>query len=400
MKQSLAVVLALTVACSSTPPAAVYPRLPGWAGVTSLLDSAIAAKAAPGAVIGVSLAGYHAYYGTGRLGDTDNTRPDSTTIYDLASLTKVIGLTTMVMLAVEEGRLAVDSPVVRYVPLFGADSTQPERRTVTLRHLLTHSSGLPAFRLLYKETATRAAALALADTTRLDALPGTRYVYSDLGAIVLAQAVENSMGHRIDTLLADRVFKPLGMADTRYLPPEGWRSRIAPTENDPWRGRVLRGEVHDENAARLDGVSGHAGLFSSARDLLRFADWLLSAGAAETAGWAGNCVIPHAPSAAPPDLWILSTFAQRQDIPPGSDRALGWDTPSETGSSAGARFSRKSIGHTGFTGTSIWIDPERCLAVVLLSNRVHPTRDNPRWGPVRGLAADRVVEALQDSLKY
>jgi len=395
MRQVAATLLLLANAgCSASPGTAPAPILPGWIGVTTLLDSAIAAGAAPGAVVGVSLAGSHAYYGTGRLGADDPTRPDSSTVYDLASLTKVIGLTTAVMLAVQERRLEVDSSVVRYVPLFGADSTQPVRRTVTLRHLLTHSSGLPAWRALYQQTSTRRQALALADSTPLEGRPGEKYTYSDLGAIILTQAVEAAMGTRIDSLLAARVFGPLRMRDTRYLPPEEWRPRIAPTENDPWRGRVLRGEVHDENASRLDGVSGHAGLFSSARDLLVFADWVLAgwregADKAERADKAGNCGRTSA----------LSAFARRQDLPPGSTRALGWDTPSATGSSAGARFSRLSIGHTGFTGTSIWIDPERCLAVVLLSNRVHPTRDNPRWGPVRGLVADRVVETLgKDSL--
>lgn len=408
MRQVAATLLLLANAgCSAAPGAAPAPNLPGWIGVTTLLDSAIAAGAAPGAVVGVSLAGSHAYYGTGRLGADDPTRPDSSTVYDLASLTKVIGLTTAVMLAVQERRLEVDSPVVHYVPLFGADSTQPVRRTVTLRHLLTHSSGLPAWRALYQETSTRRQALALADSTPLEGRPGEKYTYSDLGAIILTQAVEAAMGTRIDSLLATRVFGPLGMRDTRYLPPEEWRPRIAPTENDPWRGRVLRGEVHDENASRLDGVSGHAGLFSSARDLLRFADAIMvrwqQAGGADEAGKAGNCrgnigsaASPAPP--APPALSALSAFARRQDLPPGSTRALGWDTPSAKGSSAGARFSRLSIGHTGFTGTSIWIDPERCLAVVLLSNRVHPTRDNPRWGPVRGLVADRVVEALGKDL--
>jgi CubicO group peptidase (beta-lactamase class C family) len=404
----VAVTLLLSAAagCSATSAAGPAPGLPGWAGVTTLLDSAIAAGAAPGAVVGVSLAGTHTYYGTGRLGTDDPARPDSSTVYDLASLTKVIGLTTAIMLAVDEGRLVVDSPIVRYVPMFGAEPTQPERRTVTLRHLLTHSSGLPAWRALYQETSSRDDAFALADTTRLAASPGTEYTYSDLGAIVMTQAVERVMGLRIDTLLAKRVFGPLHMDDTRYLPPPSWRSRIAPTENDPWRGRVLRGEVHDENASRLDGVSGHAGLFSSARDLLKFADWLMglkSAGAAGKCGWVGASTqsltsttppAAPAPSAAPVVPWVLPLFALRQDLPPGSTRALGWDTPSATGSSAGTRFSRRSIGHTGFTGTSIWVDPERCLAVVILSNRVHPTRDNPRWGPVRGLVADRVVGAL------
>ena len=386
--------LALAACGGPARPGRPAPVLPGWAGVMRALDSAIADGAAPGAVVGVSLKGHHRYYGAGRLGLDDPTRPDSSTIYDLASLTKVIGLTTAVMLAVEEGKLAVDSPVVRYVPGFGADATQPVRRTVTLRHLLTHSSGLPAFRLLYKETATRAEALALTDTTRLDTLPGARYVYSDLGAIILTQAVEAVYGERIDSLLARRVFGPLGMRRTRYLPPADWLRHIAPTENDPWRGRMIRGEVHDENASRLGGVSGHAGLFSSAKDLLTFADWLVSQWTLQVGGAPGTCGGDMPTSVTWPDISEIRVFAQRQDLPAGSTRALGWDTPSETGSSAGTRFSRRSIGHTGFTGTSIWIDPERCLTVVLLSNRVHPTRENQRWGPVRGVIADRVIEAL------
>jgi CubicO group peptidase (beta-lactamase class C family) len=201
------------------------------------------------------------------------------------------------------------------------------------------------------------------------------------------------------------------MTDTRYLPPAEWGPRIAPTEADPWRGRVLRGEVHDENAARLDGVSGHAGLFSSARDLLRFADWMLASeqreratGKREPEGQLSEGDV-RCPSAMPgfvpgsrfpvPDLPVRE-FTTRQDLPPGSSRALGWETPSGE-SSAGHLMSRLSFGHTGFTGTSIWVDPTRCLAIVLLSNRVHPTRANTRWGPVRALVADAVVRALPDT---
>ncbi|MFN8654595.1 MAG: serine hydrolase domain-containing protein [Gemmatimonadales bacterium] len=394
----------LALAACGTP-SQPTPKTPGWPVVTRALDSVIADSAAPGAVVGVTYRGRHWYYGTGRLGLDDATRPDSSTIYDLASLTKVIGMTTAVMIGVQEGKLVVDSPVVRYVPLFGRDSTQPVRRTVTLRHLLTHSSGLPAFRLLYKETGTAAEAFALADTTRLDTVPGARYVYSDIGAMLLAQSVEAVYHERIDSLLEQRVFGPLGMTDTRYLPPAEWLPRIAPTENDPWRGHMIRGEVHDENAARLGGVSGHAGLFSSARDLLTFADytlfqWNLTPDApAKCRGMIdpeATPIVHGTQSIAALAVWTraLPKFVKRQNIPPGSDRALGWDTPSATGSSAGHYFSRRSIGHTGFTGTSIWIDPDRCLAVVLLSNRVHPTRQNAKWGPVRGLIADRVVEAL------
>jgi len=352
-----------------------------WTRVQFFLDSAIADTAAPGAVLGVSLNGVHRYYSAGHLGIDHPARPDSSTVYDLASLSKVIGLTTVAMMAVDEHRLELDAPIQRYVPAFQG----PGKDRVTVRHLLTHSSGLPAWRALYREAADRAGAMALADTTPLDTVPGVRMVYSDLGAIVLTQAIEHIYGTRIDSLLERKVFGPLGLTSTRYLPPAGWLPRIAPTENDPWRGRILLGEVHDENASRLDGVSGHAGLFSDARDLLAFADWLLR-----------GLDVPIAtplPAGAPEPPHSLRTFIRRQQLPSGSSRALGWDTPSGM-SSAGTLLDSTSIGHTGFTGTSIWMDPTRGLAIVLLSNRVHPTRNNAKWGPVRRGLADRVVESL------
>ena len=351
-----------------------------WTQVQGFLDSALADTAAPGAVLAVSFQGAHRYYSGGRLGLDNPARPDSATVYDLASLSKVIGLTTMMMKAVNEHRIDLDAPIQRYVPAFQGAG----KERVTVRHLLTHSSGLPAWRALYREAADRASAMALADTTPLDTVPGARMVYSDLGAIVLTQALEHVYGTRIDSLLAQRVFGPLGMTSTRYLPPAEWRDHIAPTENDPWRGRILLGEVHDENAARLDGVSGHAGLFSDARDLLVFADWLMSGlGAPGVARPAGA---PEPPAS-------LRAFTRRQNIPAGSSRALGWDTPAEM-SSAGTLLDPASFGQTGFTGTSIWVDPARGLAIVLLSNRVHPTRNNAKWGPVRRGLADRVVESL------
>jgi CubicO group peptidase (beta-lactamase class C family) len=240
--------------------------------------------------------------------------------------------------------------------------------------LLAHASGLPAWRPLFREVGTRAEAFALADSTPLESVPGTTEVYSDLGAIVLTQVLEAVYHERLDSVLDRRLFQPLGMTSTRYLPPESWRDRIAPTELDPWRGRVLRGEVHDENAALMDGVSGHAGLFSSAEDLLRFAEWMLEQ-------WRDQAVVFH-------------EFTRRQDLVPASSRALGWDTRSEVSGSAGTLLSPTSFGHTGFTGTSLWIDPVHHLAIVLLSNRVNPTRDNPRWAPVRGRIADLVMTTL------
>jgi CubicO group peptidase (beta-lactamase class C family) len=377
-----------------------------WSEVTHYLDSVVAGGAAPGAVLGVSHDGIRFVYGTGRLGVDDPTRPDGSTVYDLASLTKAVALTTVTMMAVDRGKLALDTPVWRYLPGFRGGG----RDSVTLRLLLIHASGLPAWRPLYRETTTRSAALALVDSTPLGSPPGTRYEYSDLGAMVLTQVVEGALGHRIDTLAAREVFEPLHMSSTRYLPPAEWTPRIAPTEDDPWRGRVLRGEVHDENAARLDGVSGHAGLFSDTDDLLTFAEWMLrqanwrstaltsQGGPAKVSGCIGPSSgaggeAPPSPSVAPA---TVLEFTRRQRLVAGSSRALGWDTPSD-GSSAGTLLSSESFGHTGFTGTSLWIDPEGCLAIVLLSNRVHPTRNNQAWGPVRGQVADRVVEALDRS---
>ena len=370
--------LCAAAACARRAQVVPEPTPARLSEATRFLDSAVADGAAPGAVLAVSAGGRRFFHATGRLGADDATAPDSSTVYDLASLTKVIGLTTAVMLAVDEGRLELGAPVDRYVPAFTGD----RKGGVTLRHLLTHSSGLPAWRALHKESADRAGAMALADTTPLDSAPGAHMVYSDLGAIVLTQAVERAFGSGLDALLDARVFAPLGMTSTRFLPPAEWLPRIAPTELDPWRGRVLRGEVHDENASRLEGVSGHAGLFSSAADLLRFGEWLLSG-------------VGHLPrdSAAPPPPRSLGRFVRRQRMPAGSSRALGWDTPSQ-GSSAGRLMSATSFGHTGFTGTSIWIDPTRDLVVVLLSNRVHPTRENQQWGPVRRNVADRVVRGI------
>ncbi|HXE58554.1 MAG TPA: serine hydrolase domain-containing protein, partial [Gemmatimonadales bacterium] len=362
-----------------------------WSPVTRLLDSAVAAEAAPGAVLGVSVRGHRFFHGTGRLGLGDPTRPDSATVYDLASLTKVVGLTTAVMLAVEEGRIDLDAPVSRYLTGYVGGG----RDAVTLRHLLTHSAGLPAWKPLYREAADREELFRLIRETPLDTVPGARTAYSDLGVILLTEVLETVHAERIDALLARRVFGPLGLGSVRYLPPDDWRPRVAPTELDPWRGRLLRGEVHDENAARMDGVSGHAGLFGNARDLLAFGEWLLGRWHDRQARSGAGDDAAAPPGSAPPRVAaaLVREFTRRQELPPGSSRALGWDTPSP-GSSAGTRLAPSSFGHTGFTGTSLWIDPERELVIVLLSNRVHPTRENPRWGPVRARVADLVVETL------
>jgi CubicO group peptidase (beta-lactamase class C family) len=345
--------------------------------VASQVDSAY-----PGAVVAVGRHGRLALLAAVGHYGVDDPRPvEPTTIYDLASLTKVVGLTTACMMLVDEGRLELDAPVRAYLPEFRGSG----KDSVTIRHLLTHSSGLPAWRSLFREAKDGRGARALVDTTPLDTTPGARFVYSDLGAIVLDQVVERVTGLPMDRYLEARVFRPLGMTATRFRPPAGWRPRIAPTERDTaFRQRVLRGEVHDENAGRLGGVSGHAGLFSNAVDLARFAAWLLDA--VRPAPCSALCLSPG----------TAREFTRRQGLPPGSTRALGWDTPSDSGySSAGTKLSRRSFGHTGFTGTSIWIDPDRDLFVILLTNRVHPTRANTRILEVRAAVADLVVDALQ-----
>jgi CubicO group peptidase (beta-lactamase class C family) len=336
----------------------------------------VAAGAAPGAVLGVSVAGSRFIHASGRLAADDSMPGSATTVYDLASLTKVVGLATAAMLAVDEGKLELDVPVKRHLAPFAGSG----KDSVTPRMLLAHTAGLPAWRPIFQEATTRAEALALACSTPLDSTPGSSSVYSDLGAIVLTHLIESAYGERLDSLLERRVYRPLGMTSVRFNPPPSQWALIAPTEFDSARGRMLRGEVHDENAAVMDGVSGHAGLFGNVPDLLTFAEWLLEE-------WNGGRTAS-----------LLRAFTRRQDLGPGSSRALGWDTP-EPGGSAGQYLSSQSFGHTGFTGTSLWVDPERQLAIVLLSNRVNPTRDNPRWAPVRSGIADLVMTTVFEDVR-
>ncbi len=344
--------------------------LAGLNPLAALLDSAIAARAATGGVVAVSWRGARFLYGTGKLALDDPRRPDGHSVYDLASLTKVIATTTLASQAVEEGRLDLDQPVARYLPAFRG----PGKDRVTVRHLLTHSSGLRADSPLWRQTPNADSALGVVNAMPLDTVPGARMVYSDMGAIVLGEVLERLLGGRLDRLAHDRIFAPLGMSSTRFRPPQSWIPRIAATEYDTaWRKRIVRGEVHDEKAAWLGGVAGHAGLFGSALDVLTFGEWLLE----RITG----------------DFGVAREFVRRQEIVPGSTRALGWDTRAP-GNSAGTLLDSGSFGHTGFTGTSIWIDPSRGLVIVLLTNRVNPTRNNPRIGPLRIAVADAVVRLL------
>ena len=372
-----------------TPPLYTHPSNAVITYLQSEVDSAF-----PGAVLAAGMVGRPTLYvAVGHYGVDDPRPVDTTTVYDLASLTKVVGLTTVCMLLVQEGKLDLDAPVQRYVPAFRGSN----KERVTIRHLLAHASGLPAWRPLYTEATTRATAFALVDTTPLVSEPGTTSVYSDLGAIVLTQAVEGITGQRLDALLATRVFGPLGMRDTRFLPPNEWKDRIAPTERSQ-DGTIIRGTVHDENAWRLGGVSGHAGLFSTAPDLVRFMEWLLemwNAPSALSLPPSGGRTAEGGRPTLPREL--VRAWTARQNLPAGSSRGLGWDTPSGPNSSAGTKLGPLAFGHTGFTGTSIWIDPEKGLFIILLTNRVHPTRENARIGRVRSRVADLVFTALSEN---
>jgi CubicO group peptidase (beta-lactamase class C family) len=346
---------------------------PLYDAMRATLDRAVADSAFPGAF---AIVGTHdrilAKYGAGHLDWSRSPTPTDSTMWDMASLTKVIAMTSSMMQLVEQHKVDLDAPVQRYLPAW----TGPHKERVTVRQLLTHSSGLPAWRPLYKEAADSTAAMALAYTTPLDTLPGIRMVYSDIGGILMGEIVRVVSGERIDQYFARHIAVPLKLHDSMFLPPASLLPRIAPTEIDPWRQRHLRGEVHDENAAMLGGVSGHAGLFSSGRDLARIAQLYLNHGSLDGVR-----------------IWKPETIVQFTAVQDSafSNRALGWETPTGT-NSAGHVMKRPAFGHTGFTGTSIWIDPAHDLFIVMLTNRVNPTRANTKTTAVRQALADSVMK--------
>jgi uncharacterized protein YbbC (DUF1343 family)/beta-glucosidase-like glycosyl hydrolase len=348
-----------------------------FAEVDRRLEEFRAGGAFPGAVLAVGHRGRLVHLSaTGRLSyEADSPAVTPATIYDLASLTKVLATTTMAMILVDEGRIDLDAKVQTFLPAFRGRG----KEKVTLRHLLTHSAGIDWWAPLYKEIKGQRAFLERIQAMDLVTEPGARSKYSDLGLILLGEILERAAGQSLEEFTRERVFGPLGMKDTLYRPGPDRLARIAPTERDDWRGRVVRGEVHDENAFALGGVAAHAGLFGTAPDLARFAQMLLDGGAFEH-----RRIVARE---------TVTRFTQRSTIVD-SSRALGWDTKSPEGSSAGTLLSASSFGHTGFTGTSLWIDPERELFVILLSNRVHPTRENNRIREVRPAIADAVVRAL------
>jgi CubicO group peptidase (beta-lactamase class C family) len=343
-----------------------------FAGARALITSALEEQAFPAAVIEVGRRGGPIWREAfGRLTyAADAPACSLDTIFDLASLTKVIATTPLAMREVAAGRLTLSDRVADLIPQWQGEDRSP----VTIRHLLDHSSGLPAHARLWESAAGRRAVEAAICQMPVESAPGSASVYSDLGFILLGFLLEDLAGSPLNEQF--RAIETNFEGLVRYRPPSDLIDRIAPTEIDPWRQRLLRGEVHDENAAALAGVAGHAGLFGTAPAVGAFARIVLETFKETT--WLGSPA-------------LMTTFAARSTVP-GSSRALGWDTMQPT-SSCGTLLSPTSIGHTGFTGTSLWIDHERDLYVVLLTNRVHPTRANDALVRLRPRLHDAIVRA-------
>jgi CubicO group peptidase (beta-lactamase class C family) len=353
-----------------------------FAAAYQALEKGIAERAFPGCAFGVFANGQ--VLGIDALGrqtyDADSPAITPDTVYDLASVSKVVATTAAAMLLWQRGGLDLDEPLAELMPGFiiGRDPAE-KARTITLRMLLAHSAGLPSYLYLYKTCDSPAALLRSLLTLPIETLPGTRSEYSDFGFILLGKAIEILSGELLSSFAMREIFAPLGMLHTRFCPTAAERPQIPPTEEDKeLRKRVIQGEVQDEHAWLLKGGAGHAGVFSNVADLLRFSEALLKPGTLFTAE-------------------AISTFSKRQ-VPPvapeGSSRALGWDTPSEP-SSSGKYFSPHSIGHLGFSGTSLWIDMEIGVSVVLLTNRTWPDRKPEGIRAIRPIFHDAAREALK-----
>jgi len=357
------------------------PRL---AAVAAVLEAGLREHVAP-ALSAVVMAGgdvvHWSWHGEAQV-QPHSRRLGASDLFDVASLTKVMATTTLAAVMVELGELVLDAPAARWMPELAG-----EKDAITVRHLLAHASGLPAWRPLHATARGRDAVLGAAVTTPLEAPPGTRAVYSDLGFIVLGAVVEAAAGAPLDELFEARVARPLGLESTSFVPagdpgdPARRRSAFVATRRTPERG-VVCGEVDDDNAFAMGGVAGHAGLFSTAADVAALGQAWLDAAAGRS-------------------RWLRAATAARflaRDATPGSERALGWDTPSGTRTTLGTRLGRGprgAVGHLGFTGCSLWVDLDREVVCALLTNHVHPDgADKQRINAFRARFHDAVAEGL------
>lgn len=348
----------------------------------SVLRDAIGGGAFPAAAVAVTHRGkLVALRSFGRFTyEEDSPAVVTDTLFDIASLTKVVATTTIAAVLYERGQLELDAGVAGTIPEFLADAcgeADVRRRDVTFRMLLAHSSGLPAYEKLFLNAPSHDELLRAAFTTSLSADPGKRAEYSDIGFITLGAALERIAQESLDSFCQREICEPLAMTHTTFNPPAEARKRVAPTadERDGFRGKIIQGEVQDENAFILGGVAGQAGLFSTAEDLATFAHAMLNG---------GRPILQ-------PDT--VDLFTRREAAPAGTSRALGWDTPSAP-SQSGKYFGPASFGHLGYTGTSLWIDPDRELSITFLTNRTWPDCANQAIKKVRPEFHDAVVEAV------
>ena len=369
-------------------------------GVAKSFDEAVADGVFPGAVVLVGKDDdvvYEQAFGSRSL-LPNKTPMRLDTIFDLASLTKPLATASAIMLLIRERKLRLDDQLTRIIPMYGVLG----KSLTTFRHLLSHSAGLPAWKAFFEDivkneksgrinfVASRAAKNYVYEQIHREKSvtpPGSQSVYSDLGFIILAEAVEVLTGNTFDRFCQERIFKPLGLRSTGFVDLTQLRTRrlqpveevIAPTENCPWRKKILCGEVHDDNAYAMGGVAGHAGLFSSAHEVHAFLVRM------------SQCL--HGKDRFLPQA-VVQEFLTRGSSPNDSNFALGWDTPTAGKSAAGSFFSPRSVGHLGFTGCSIWWDLEKNCHVVLLTNRVHPSRKNDKIKDFRPHIHDQIMKVL------
>jgi len=354
-------------------------------GAFDVLRSGISQRAFPGAAVAITHCGnLIAHHGFGRFTyDAASPAVNAATIYDLASVTKVIATTMACMILHDRGLFKLDQPLVELLPQFdgGSSGQNAARRQITFRMLLAHSSGLPAYVKLFQTAQNRDELLQQALQIPLTAAPGSRAEYSDIGFILLGQALEKLSGEPLDQFCQREIFAKLNLATTCFNPPASLKFAIPPTEDDrSFRHRLVQGEVNDENASVMGGVAGHAGCFSTALDVSLFAQCMLRD---------GSPLVKKE---------TLEIFTRRESSPAGTSRALGWDTPSQP-SQSGKYFSSRSYGHLGYTGTSLWIDPDRQLSVTLLTNSTWPDRSSQSIKQIRPAFHDAVIEALSKVLR-
>jgi CubicO group peptidase (beta-lactamase class C family) len=346
--------------------------------VDQVVNNSIKDKAFPGAVVLIWKDGniiYEKAFGNYTY-DPESQKVNSHTIYDLASLTKVIATTTATMICYDRNLFSLDEKVVKYIPQFGVNG----KDHITIKNLLLHNSGLPAWKKFYGKNLKPEDVIHEIFASKLEFKTGEKTVYSDLGIITLGKIIEKITGKSLDIFCNDEIFIPLKMNSTFFNPMDSVKKLCAPTETDKyWRMKTLQGEVHDETSAMLNGVAGHAGLFSTASDISKLMSVLMNKGKLNEQQFIKQSTV--------------ELFTKR--VSNESTRALGWDTKSDSGSSAGKYFSKNSFGHTGYTGTSVWADPEGNLFVVFLTNRVYPTRDNTKILNVRPQLHNAIIKCLE-----